>query len=160
MKKYTFDQLVDMVAQNYDIAHDEAWTLTGNHLVHHISTLPPGERRDNAFKNPRPDDIVAVLNSIGAEHTKLNDPKYHLELLGDAARNVEHLSDLLDAATKKRNRHIIAALDCGARRIDVARQAHLSPQMIDNIKTKGVVVSDNQEGGNWVTQLDGKPLNT
>lgn len=152
MKKYTFYELVDMVAQNYDIEHDEAWTLTGNHLVSHVNTLPPGEHRDNAFKNPRPDDIVAVLNSIGAEHTKLNDPKYHLELLGDAARDVEHLSDLLDAATKKRNRHIIAALDCGARRIDVARQAHLSPQMVDNIKAKGVVVTDDQ--------LDGKPLNT
>lgn len=95
MKKYTFDQLVDMVAQNYDIEHDEAWTLTGNHLVHHINTLPPGEHRDSAFKNPQPDDIVAVLNSIGAEHTKLNDPKYHLEVLGDAARDVKHLSDLL-----------------------------------------------------------------
>lgn len=152
MKKYTFYELVDMVAQNYDMEHDEAWTLTGNHLVHHVNTLPPGEHRDNAFKNPRPDDIVAVLNSIGAEHTKLNDPDYHLELLGDAARDVEHLSDLLDAATKKRNRHIIAALDCGARRIDVARQAHLSPQMVDNIKTKDVVVADDQ--------LDGKPLNT
>lgn len=160
MKKYTFYELVDMVAQNYDIEHDEAWTLTGNHLVSHVNTLPPGEHRDNAFKNPQPDDIVAVLNSIGAEHTKLNDPKYHLELLGDAARDVEHLSDLLDAATKKRNRHIIAALDCGARRIDVARRAHLSPQMIDNIKAKGVVVSDDQEGGNRFTQLDGKPLNT
>ena len=142
MKKYTFYELVDMVAQNYDIEHDEAWTLTGNHLVSHVNTLPPGEHRDNAFKNPQPDDIVAVLNSIGAEHTKLNDPKYHLELLGDAARDVEHLSDLLDAATKKRNRHIIAALDCGARRIDVARQANLSPQMIDNIKAKDVVVTD------------------
>lgn len=152
MKKYTFYELVDMVAQNYDIEHDEAWTLTGNHLVSHVNTLPPGEHRDNAFKNPQPDDIVAVLNSIGAEHTKLNDPKYHLELLGDAARDVEHLSDLLDAATKKRNRHIIAALDCGARRIDVARQAHLSPQMVDNIKAKGVVVTDDQ--------LDGKPTNT
>lgn len=152
MKKYTFYELVDMVAQNYDMEHDEAWTLTGNHLVSHVNTLPPGEHRDNAFKNPRPDDIVAVLNSIGAEHTKLNDPDYHLELLGDAARNVEHLSDLLDAATKKRNRHIVAALDCGARRIDVARQAHLSPQMVDNIKAKGIVVTDDQ--------LDGKPLNT
>lgn len=152
MKKYTFYELVDMVAQNYDMERDEAWTLTGNHLVSHVNTLPPGEHRDNALKNPRPDDIVAVLNSIGAEHTKLNDPDYHLELLGDAARDVEHLSDLLDAATKKRNRHIIAALDCGARRIDVARQAHLSPQMVDNIKAKGIVVTDDQ--------LDGKPLNT
>ena len=160
MKKYTFYELVDMVAQNYDMKYDEAWTLTGNHLVHHVNTLPPGEHRDNAFKNPQPDDIVAVLNSIGAEHTKLNDPDYHLELLGDAARNIENLSDLLDAATKKRNRHIIAALDCGARRIDVARQAHLSPQMVDNIKTKDVVVSDNQEGSDWFTQLEGKPLNT
>lgn len=160
MKKYTFYELVDMVAQNYDMKHDEAWTLTGNHLVQHISTLPPGEHRDSAFKNPQPDDIVAVLNSIGAEHTKLNDPKHHLELLGDAARDVEHLSDLLATATKKRNRHIIAALNCGARRIDVARQAHLSPQMIDNIKAKGVVVTDDQECGNRFTQLDGKPLNT
>lgn len=151
MKKYTFYELVDMVARNYDMAHGEAWTLTGNHLVQHINTLPPGEHRDNAFKNPRPDDIVAVLNSIGAEHTKLNDPEYHLELLGDAARDVEHLSDLLATATKKRNRHIIAALDCRARRIDVARQAHLSPQMIDNIRAKGAVVSDDQEGGNQVT---------
>lgn len=160
MKKYTFDELVDMVAQNYDMDHDEARSLAGNHLVHHINSLPFGERRDNSFKNPQPDDVVAVLNSIGAEHAELNDPKYRLELLGDAARDVEHLSDLLATATEKRNRHIIAALDCGARRIDVARQAHLSPQMIDNIKAKGVVVSDDREGGNRVTRLEGKPLNT